>query len=245
MEFQRLAGGGQSGVQFPAEESQENLGSGQLHRQRIDRADLLYLLQGLLQTSGTGVDHAQTHMRGRPFGFVSDGLKQFGFRLREFVLEDMETLSPVAAQIRGQAAQGDGPVVRLEESLVHFASGPHPAGAHHHIALGSTFKRPRIVAFARRPLEVTQGFLKPFPGTAIPAVPALADQIVRLGGLKAVAHARAVTDPGAEFAQDLLHFPHGNGDRVLGYQVAVPSLLNHSFVIHMPAAVLNQHLQDV
>ena len=139
----------------------------------------------------------------------------------------METLGAVAAQIRRQAAQGNGPVVRLEESLVHFPSGPHPAGAHHHIALGSTFKRARIVAFARRPLEVTQGFLKPFPGTAIPAVPALADQIVRLGSLEAVAHSRTVTDPGAEFAQDFLHFPDRNRDRVLGYHRAVPRLLNH------------------
>jgi hypothetical protein len=94
-------------------------------------------------------------------------------------------------------------------------------------------------------LEVTQSFLKSFPRAPIRAVPALTDQIVGAGGLEAVAQARAVADPGAEFAQDLLYFPHGDGYGVLRHQVAVPGLLNHLVVAHVPAAVLNQDLKNV
>jgi hypothetical protein len=114
-----------------------------------------------------------------------------------------------------------------------------------HCVLRSSFEHPRIVAALGRTLEVTQGFLKPFPRAATPTVPALADQIIRVEGLEVVTHSRAVADPRAEFPQDLLHFPHRHRDGMLGDQRSVPCLVNHLLIIDVPPAVLSQNAQHV
>ena len=180
-------------------------------------------------------------MYGRQLGLFPQRLQEICLGFRDLVLKNVQALGAIGAQIRCQATQGNSLAVRLKEAVAHLAAWPHPARAHHHVAQGGSFERPRVLAFTPRALEIAQCFLKAFARAAIPAVPALPDQIVGVEGLKAVAHSRAVADPGTEFAQDLLYFPHCYRDGVLGDRCAVPGLVNHFFVTHMPPSILDQH----
>ena len=156
MQLQGLAGGGQSLRQFPAEETHENFGSRKLHPQRVDGAHDFHLFERLIQASGAGVQHDQAHVGGHPLGFFPQRLQEIRLGLRGFAFENVQALGAIGPQIRRQAAQGDGPAVRLQEALIHLRSRPHPAGAHHHVAQRRSLEGARIVAFAGGALEVAQ-----------------------------------------------------------------------------------------
>jgi hypothetical protein len=97
MQFEGLAGDGQSLRQFPAEQTHKNFGRRKVHRQRVDRTDLLHLCEGLIQASGAGIEHGQAYVSGRPPGLFPQRLQEICLGFRGFVFKNVQALGAIGA----------------------------------------------------------------------------------------------------------------------------------------------------
>src|SRR6266853_2772929 len=103
--------------------------------------------------------------------------------------------------------------MRFEERGVHLARPPHGEGSEHQVAAGNPFECPEIRAAGLRDLlEAAQGLIKPFPGVALPVVPAVPDQIFRLGHIEPIAEFGMIADPPPVFLECFpdLSYRYGN-----------------------------------
>ncbi len=160
------------------------------------------------------------------------------------MLEQVQTVCPVAAQFRTQSAQRDGALVRFEELGIHLGRRPHAEDRQHQVARGQTVVGAEVAgAVRRRVFEATDRQLRALARPAIPEVPALSDQLLRGGQLQAVARLGPVGDPAAILAQALLHLADGHVHGVARHVRPVPRLRNHLVVPHRPAVVAQQNAQ--
>src|SRR5258708_7033157 len=121
---------------------------------------------------------------------------------------------------------------------------PHGECPQHQVAARDPFECSKIrVASLRRSLETGQGLFKPFPGVALPVMPAVPDEIVGLRHIQPIAQFGVIADPSPEFPQRFLHLSDGHGYRVTRDGNSMPRLTDHLRVVHTTTAALNQYPQ--
>ena len=162
-------------------------------------------VERLVETPERGVHQRAAHVAPcRRSAAPASRLRELRLGFREPVLEHVQAVRAIAAQLGSQAAGVHRALVRLEELGVDVARRAHAERREHQVARGQALPGAEVGgALARRALEAVDGAIGALARAPVPEVPARANQLLGRGNLEAVADLRPMRDPAAVFAEAL------------------------------------------
>ena len=203
-------------------------------------------VERLVEALERGVHQRASHVRGAVGRPLANRLRELGLGVSEPVLEHVQPVRAIAAELGSQPAGVNGALVCFEKLGVDVARGAHAERREHQVARGHAFPCPEVrAALAGRALEAVDGAIGALTRAAVPVVPAGANQFLGRGNLEAVADLGTMGDPATVFAEALPHLADRDVHRVTRHERAVPGFRHHLFVADGLAAVTQQRAQGL
>ena len=187
----------------------------QRRQQRIGLISLTHALECLVEASQRRVHQCHPDVAGGERRLLLDGLEEFSFRFLQAPFEHVQSVRPVAAQLRRQLAERDCTVVRIQELGVDLVGRAHPERGEHQVAGREPVVRPEVSgAFLDGLLEAGDGSFRPFFRPACGEMPPLPNELVRRRYLEAVPDLGAMDHPPPVFSEALLDLSDRDVNRV-------------------------------